>query len=66
MLPFEIEHLTPSLTRQSHRRMKADAEWDSLTAKVEGREEFYKDVKVVAFVATIDDVPEQPQAQQAS
>mmetsp|Transcript_6025 Transcript_6025/g.16049 ORF Transcript_6025/g.16049 Transcript_6025/m.16049 type:complete len:289 (+) Transcript_6025:1731-2597(+) len=51
---------------RSHRRMKADAEWDSLTAKVEGREEFYKDVKVVAFVATIDDVPEQPQAQQVA
>lgn len=44
--------------------MKADAEWESLTAKVEGREEAYKHVRVVAFVATVDDVPELPRAQQ--
>jgi len=43
--------------------MKADAEWDALSAKVEGREEFYKGIQVVAFVATID-MPEEPQAQQ--
>jgi hypothetical protein len=27
--------------------MKADAEWESLTAKVEGREELYKGVEVI-------------------
>jgi len=46
--------------------MKADAEWESLTAKVDGRDEAYKHVRVVAFVATIDDVPEQPKSQQVA
>jgi len=36
-----------SMWLQSHRRMKADAEWESLTAKVEGREELYKGVEVI-------------------
>ena len=43
--------------------MKADAEWESLTAKVEGREEAYKDVHVAAIIAAVDDIPEDLSAQ---
>ncbi|GLI59793.1 hypothetical protein VaNZ11_001757 [Volvox africanus] len=41
---------------RSHRHMKANEEWESLTAKVAGRDEAYRDMDVTCFIATVDDV----------
>ncbi|KXZ43502.1 hypothetical protein GPECTOR_88g445 [Gonium pectorale] len=40
---------------RSHRRMKADAEWEAVTAKVQGRDEAYKELDVTCFIATVED-----------
>ncbi|PNW86390.1 hypothetical protein CHLRE_02g084550v5 [Chlamydomonas reinhardtii] len=40
---------------RSHRRMKADTEWETVTKKVEGRDEAYKDLDVSCFVACVAD-----------
>ncbi|GIL83451.1 hypothetical protein Vretifemale_12028, partial [Volvox reticuliferus] len=41
---------------RSHRHMKANEEWESVTAKVAGRDEAYRDVDVTCFIAAVDDV----------
>ncbi|KAG2435258.1 hypothetical protein HXX76_007336 [Chlamydomonas incerta] len=40
---------------RSHRRLKADTEWEAVTQKVEGRDELYKDLDVSCFVACVAD-----------
>ncbi len=40
--------------------MKGDAEWESVTAKVSGKESNYKQMRVSCFVAVMDDDPSNP------
>ncbi len=46
--------------------MKADTEWEAVSAKVQGKDEAYKNVRVTAFIATIPDDPMCEVAQQVS
>jgi hypothetical protein len=48
---------------QAHRRMKADAEWQSLEAKLAGNEIGWEAVRVVPLLATIDDSEDDPTCQ---
>ncbi|KAF8072392.1 Coatomer subunit gamma [Scenedesmus sp. PABB004] len=49
-----------------HRRMKGDAEWESVTRKVNGTEPSYESMTVVCLVATLPDVPGCPVAERAA
>lgn len=53
-------------SRRMHRRMKGDAEWESVTRKVTGTEPEYKSMKVLCMVAAVDDDPESPIAAKAA
>lgn len=44
--------------------MKGDTEWDSVTAKVSGKEPNYKDMRVTCYIATINDDASSPVVQQ--
>ena len=44
-----------AFSARAHQRMKGDAEWDTLTKKVNGTEPNYKRMKVHCFIASIDD-----------
>ncbi|GIL53141.1 hypothetical protein Vafri_8812 [Volvox africanus] len=41
---------------RSHRHMKANEEWESVTAKVAGRDEAFRDMDVTCFIAAVDDL----------
>lgn len=66
LLPYAPRLLNDTCSKrtQSHRRMKADTEWEALTNKVAGKDVAYKDVRVECWIAAILDDAEHPVAQQ--
>lgn len=44
-----------AFSARAHQRMKGDGEWDALTKKIAGTELVYKRMKVVCFIASIED-----------
>ncbi|WIA08025.1 hypothetical protein OEZ85_007495 [Tetradesmus obliquus] len=58
-------HYPPDRSEYSarmHRRMKGDAEWESVTRKVNGTEPDYKAMRILCLIATVPDEPGCPVA----